>query len=85
MKFKWMIYISSAIMRQFFLRDLVIFNALFPTLSKVLCTSVVKFPSSTAEHNTKNLFQLTAICKMAARVASLLSQTGGSWRVFTPP
>jgi hypothetical protein len=55
-----------AIVRLFFHEVSVIFNTLFPTLSKKLCTIVVKFPASTSEHITKTLFQFVVICKMAS-------------------
>jgi hypothetical protein len=43
-----------------------IFSTLLSMLSKMLYTSVVKFPASTSEHIMETLFQLTVICKMAS-------------------
>jgi hypothetical protein len=51
------------IMRLFPYEVSVIFNTLFPTLSKTLYTRVVKFPAST-HHET--VFQFVVICKMAS-------------------
>jgi hypothetical protein len=66
MEFTWMIYTSVAVMRLFFHKVSVIFNTLLPTLSKMLYTSVVKFPASNLEHIMKTLFQFIVICKMVS-------------------
>jgi hypothetical protein len=60
-----MIQTSLAIMKLSFHKVSVIFNTLWPTLSKTLYTSVVKHPAMTSEHITKTSFQFTVICKMA--------------------
>jgi hypothetical protein len=52
-------------MRLFFHKVIIIFNTLFSSLSKTLCTSVVKFPASTSVHTTETLFQFIIMCKMA--------------------
>jgi hypothetical protein len=65
MKFIWMICTSFAITGLFFYKVSVTFNTLLPTLSKTLCTGVVKFPASTSEHITETLNQFVVIRKMA--------------------
>jgi hypothetical protein len=49
-KFTWMFHTSVAIMRQFFHEVFIIFNTRLLTLSKTLCTSVIKLSGSTYEH-----------------------------------
>jgi hypothetical protein len=61
-KFTMMIHISFATMWLFFHKVSVIFNISLTTLSKMLCTSVVKFPASTLEHITNGTRELQTNC-----------------------
>jgi hypothetical protein len=54
-----------------FPQSLIIFNTHLPVLSKMLCTSVVKFRASTLEHITQTLFQFVVICKMMSTLCIL--------------
>jgi hypothetical protein len=60
MKCAWMIHTSFAIMGLFFHKISVTFNTLLQMLSKVLYTSVVKFPASTLEHIMKTFSSLSS-------------------------
>jgi hypothetical protein len=56
--FTWMIHVSFAIMRLFSHKVSVIFIMLLPMLSKILCTSIVKFSALTSEHITSGTRKL---------------------------
>jgi hypothetical protein len=57
-KFTWMIHTTFAIIRLFFYKVFTIFNIILPPLSKILHTSVVKFPALTSEHIMKCIEKL---------------------------
>jgi hypothetical protein len=67
-KFTWLIHTSfcnyQAILHQF--------EDTLPTLSEMLCTSVVKFPASTSEHIRKIAFNLLSSAKWRPSSACIL-------------
>jgi hypothetical protein len=64
-KFTWMIHTHFAIMRLFFCTVFITFNAVLPTLSKMLYTSVVKFPALTSENIMSGTRKLQTYCNNA--------------------
>jgi hypothetical protein len=78
-KFTRMFHTPPAIMRLFFHKVFTIFNTRLPMLSKMLYTSVVKFPDSTPTCVTKTLFQILSAAKWHPHSASFTGPES-SWR-----
>jgi hypothetical protein len=82
MNFTWMIRAFCAIMRLFFQNVCVIFNTLVPTLSKTLCTNLVKIPCLDYRAYHENFVSFHCHLRTSDRIVHLLQgHTGESRRV----